>query len=460
MQLPILQIIIPIIAAVCCFLTKKQTTAWFISLITTITTLAISSILLIKTYDGTIITYNVGDWVPPYGIELRIDLLNSLILTLVNFIALMSILYGFYINAKEIPQNKISGFYSLFLLCLSGLLGILVTNDIFNLYVFLEITSLSAYVLVTMKEKNKEALVAAFEYLISGTIGATFYLLGIGLLYSMTGTLNMHDLATRIKPDTIIHLGLAFIFVGLAIKMALFPLSKWMVNAYSHAPTFVGVFFSGTVTKVMIYVFIRIFSIYNPPVLNNVAIILALGAIIMGSIYAMLTNDMKKLLAYSSISQIGYIILAFGLNIKAAAVLHMLSHSITKTSLFMAIGCISYQSHTINNLKKSMPHVALAITILGLVLVGVPLTGGFISKWYIMQAAIESRAWITFVTCAVGSFITLMYILKVIEKMYFGSVTSHTTKVPLPMLLCLLFMTSLSGVTGIIFFKLLINITI
>ncbi|OEY87125.1 cation:proton antiporter [Wolbachia pipientis] len=459
MQLPILQVIIPIIAAICCFLTKKHKISWLISLITTITTLTISFLLLIKTYNGTVITYNVGDWVPPHGIELRIDLLNSLIITLVNFIALMSVLYGFHVNEKEISQNKITGFYSLFLLCLSGLLGILVTNDIFNLYVFLEITSLSAYVLVSMG-KDKEALVAAFEYLISGTIGATFYLFGIGLLYSMTGTLNMQDLADRIQPNQIVHLGLAFIFVGLAVKMALFPLSNWMVNAYSHAPTFVSVFFSGTVTKVMIYVFIRIFSIYNPSTFNNVAMILALAAILYGSVYAIIINDIKRLLAYSSISQIGYIVLALSLNAKVAAILHMLNHSIIKSSLFMAVGCITYQSHTIENLRKSMPHVALAFTILSLALIGIPLTGSFVSKWYIIQAAIESNAWIALMVCAVGSFITLIYVLKIIEKMYFSNANTHSTRVPLNMLSCLLFMTGLTLITGIIFFKLFINITI
>nr|WP_236718559.1 hypothetical protein [Wolbachia endosymbiont of Muscidifurax uniraptor] len=145
MQLPILQVIIPIIASMFCFLAKKHKVSWFISFIATTITLIISSILLIKTYKGEIITYHLGNWAPPYGIELRIDVLNSLILTLVNFIALISVLYSFYINEKEISKNKITGFYSLFLLCLSGLLGILVTNDIFNLYVFLEISSLSSY---------------------------------------------------------------------------------------------------------------------------------------------------------------------------------------------------------------------------------------------------------------------------------------------------------------------------
>ncbi|WP_395461440.1 proton-conducting transporter membrane subunit [Wolbachia endosymbiont (group A) of Therophilus tumidulus] len=474
MQLPILQVIIPIIASMFCFLAKKHKVSWFISFIATTITLIISSILLIKTYKGEIITYHLGNWAPPYGIELRIDVLNSLILTLVNFIALISVLYSFYINEKEISKNKITGFYSLFLLCLSGLLGILVTNDIFNLYVFLEISSLSSYVLVSMG-RDKKALVAAFEYLISGTIGATFYLFGIGLLYSMTGTLNMSDMAERIVPlhdNNIIKLGTLFIFIGLSIKMALFPLSRWLVNEYSEAPSFISIFFSGTVTKVMIYVFIRIFyTVFHQnfflfkPSLSNVIIILALCAVIFGSIFAITAKDIKRLLAHSSISQIGYIILALSFNSKTgvfAAILHIVNHSIIKTSLFMAAGCISYKFDTtkienLSGLKKSMPYTALAFTLLSLALIGVPLTNGFVSKWYIMKAIIESHAWISLVTFAAGSFLALIYMWKMVEKMYFeNDATSRTgmtpdkiNDVPFPMLFCLLFMAVLTVVTGI-----------
>ncbi|NSM56238.1 cation:proton antiporter [Wolbachia endosymbiont of Atemnus politus] len=474
MQLPILQVIIPIIASMFCFLTRKHKVSWFISFATTAATFFVSSILLIKTYNGEIITYYLGDWAPPYGIELRIDVLNSLILTLVNFIALISVLYSFYINEKEISKNKITGFYSLFLLCLSGLLGILVTNDIFNLYVFLEISSLSSYVLVSMG-RDKKALVAAFEYLISGTVGATFYLFGIGLLYSMTGTLNMSDMAERIAPlydNNIIKLGTLFIFVGLSIKMALFPLSRWLVNAYSEAPSFISIFFSGTVTKVMIYVFIRIFYtvfhqnffLFKPP-LNNVIVALTLCAIVFGSIFAMTAKDMKRLFAHSSVSQIGYIILMLSLNSKAglfAAVLHIVNHSMIKMSLFMAAGCISYKFDSakvenLSGLRKSMPYITLAFTLLSLALIGVPLTNGFVSKWYMMGAIIESHAWISLVVFVAGSFLALVYMWKMVEKMYFGNdavscarmIPSQANEVPLLMLFCLLLMAILTVVTGI-----------
>ncbi|MDG7056027.1 MAG: cation:proton antiporter [Wolbachia endosymbiont of Meromenopon meropis] len=474
MQLPILQVIIPIIASMFCFITKEHRVSWIISLATTGVTFFISLMLLTKAYNNEIITYHLGDWSPPYGIELRIDILNSLILTLVNFISLVSVLYGFNINEREISKNKITGFYSLFLLCLSGLLGILVTNDIFNLYVFLEISSLSSYVLVSMG-RDKKALIAAFEYLISGTIGATFYLFGIGLLYSMTGTLNMSDMAEKIVPlygNDVIKLGTLFIFVGLSIKIALFPLSRWLVNSYGEAPNFVTIFFSGTMMKVMIYIFIRIFYtvfhqnffLFKYP-LNNVISILAFCTIVFGSTFAILEKDIKRLLANSSVSQAGYIMLMLSLNSKtglSAAVFHIINHSVVKTSLFMAVACISYtfnltKIENLSGLKKSMPYTTLVFTILSLALIGMPLTSGFVSKWYMMKAIIESHAWISLIVFVSSSFFALIYMWKIVEKMYFeknvelnAKTTSEAVdRVPLLMFFCLLFMTTLTIIIGV-----------
>ncbi|WFW29912.1 MAG: cation:proton antiporter [Wolbachia endosymbiont of Menacanthus eurysternus] len=476
MQLPILQVITPIIASVFCFFTKKHEISWFISFTTTTIVFFISLILLMKTYNGEIVTYYIGDWIPPYGIELKIDVLSSLILVLVSFIALVTVLCSFQINKKEICKGKITGLYSLFLLCLSGLFGILITNDIFNLYVFLEISSLSSYILVSVG-KNKKSLIAAFEYLISGTVGATFYLFGIGLLYSMTGTLNISDMANRIGPmcnNNIIKLGTLFIFTGLSIKIALFPLGRWLVNSYSEAPSFISMFFSGSVTKVMLYIFIKIFYyifhqnsfLFKPP-LNNIIIIFAFCAITFGSIFAIFAKDTKRLLANSSISQIGYIVLMFSLNSKAglfAAIFHILNHSIIKTSLFMVIGYISYRFDStkiedLSGLKKSMPYIAFIFTLLSLALVGVPLTSGFMSKWYMMRAIIESHAWISFIVFIISSFFTLIYMWKIVEKMYFGGhailhdieISHHdklTEKIPLLMIISLSFMAILTIVIG------------
>ncbi|WP_333023054.1 proton-conducting transporter transmembrane domain-containing protein [Wolbachia endosymbiont of Pentidionis agamae] len=436
MQLPILQVIIPLLSAVFCFLLKKHKALWLVSVAAALTSLVISLSLLIKVYKGGIISYNLGDFMPPYGIELKIDLLSSLFLTLINSIALISLLFGFYINEEEIGKSKLSGIYSLFLLCLSGLLGILVTNDLFNIYVFLEISSLASYVLVSVS-KEKKALTAAFEYLISGTVGATFYLLGIGFLYSMTGTLNISDMSQRIMPlysNKIIQLGCLFIFIGLSIKIALFPLSRWLVNSYNYAPSFVSTFFSGTVTKVMIYLLIRVIYflfdkksfLFEYP-FNYLITSLALLAIVFGAIFAITARSIKEVLAHSSVSQIGYIILGLSLNSKTglfAAILHIVNHSIIKSSLFMTAGYLTYQCDVtkiedLSGIRRLVPYVIAVFTLLSLALIGIPLTNGFVSKWYMMQALIESHSWSSFVIYALGSFLSLVYIWRVIEKVYF-----------------------------------------
>lgn len=462
MILPILQVIIPLTSAILCFLSNNHKLSWVLSLITTCITLLVSSLLLCKTYSGEVINYNVGGWAAPYGIELRIDLFNAVILCLINFISLMSILYGFYINKKEVDEGRIVGFYSIFLFCLSGFIGILVTNDVFNIYVFLEISSLSSYILVAMG-RQKSSLTASFEYLINGTIGATFYLIGVGLLYSVTGTLNISDLALKVshlQDSFALQSGLIFIVMGLLIKIALFPLNRWLVNAYSESPSFVTIFFSGTATKVMIYVLLRIYysifyasSLLIKPYLINLLLILALCGVVFGGMLAIVEKDVKKLLAYSSVAQIGYIILGISLNTKAgltAAVIHIIGHSVVKSALFMVVGCISYEMGTTNieSLKKSC--ITPAFIILGMGLIGIPFTFGFVAKWYLLKSIIESNFWISLIIFILGSFLSVIYIGKIVEKMYLKTDQEiETTKVPVTMLLCSWLMVILVVVFGV-----------
>ncbi len=474
-NLSILQVIVPLISAVFCFLLSSHKLSWFLSLITTLSALLISSVLLYRTYSGEIINYHLGGWTSPYGIELRIDLLNAVMLCLVNFISLISVLYGFYLNQKEVNKSKIPGLYSVFLLCLSGLLGILVSNDIFNIYVFLEISSLASYTLVAMG-KHKSSLTASFEYLINGTIGATFYLIGVGLLYSVTGTLNISDLALKIslsEESLIIQAGLIFIVVGLLIKIALFPLSRWLINVYNEAPSFVTIFFSGTATKVMVYILIRIYysifyanSLFIKPYLINLLLILALCAITFGGLSAIVEKDFKRLLAYSSIAQIGYIILGISLNSQAgvvAATIHIINHSIIKSALFMTAGCISYRLSTTNiedfkGLAKSMPYTTFAFVILSMGLIGVPITSGFITKWYLLKSIIESNLWIPLIIFILGSFSSVVYVWKILEKMYLKTdQRKQIIEAPISMLLCLWFM-MISMVTFGIYNKPIVHI--
>ncbi|MCG7866211.1 MAG: monovalent cation/H+ antiporter subunit D family protein, partial [Candidatus Thiodiazotropha taylori] len=326
-------------------------------------------------------------------------------------------------------------------LCLTGLLGITQTGDIFNVFVFLEISSLSSYALISLG-KSRQAFTSSYQYLIMGTIGATFYLIGVGLLYSQTGTLNMQDMA-NILP-TVLHLntvvtGFTFIMVGIALKLALFPLHLWLPNAYTYAPTVVTVFLAATATKVAVYVMLRIlftvfpqtFTIATPA--DELFIVAGMAGVLSASVYAIYQKNIKRLLAYSSVAQIGYMALGIGFATTTglmATLIHLFNHALMKGALFMAIGAIIYRIDScridqIHGLGRAMPWTFGAIVIGGLSLVGVPGTAGFISKWYLVTAALEQSAWIPVAVILIGSLLAVVYVGKLIEALYFKPLTDN-----------------------------------
>ena len=259
-NISLLLVVIPLIAAPVAAVLPRGRLPWALAFMVSVVSAVLAGMQLwMVLHEGTI-SYALGGWAPPWGIEYRIDAVNALVALIVAAIAAITLPYALLSADQEIPGDKISLFYSAFLLCLTGLLGITQTGDIFNVFVFLEISSLSSYALISLG-KNRQALTAAYQYLIMGTIGATFYLIGVGLVYSQTGTLKMHDMA-NILPN-VLHLrtvdtGLVFFIIGIALKLAMFPLHLWLPNAYTYAPSVVTVFLAATATKVAVYVMLRV----------------------------------------------------------------------------------------------------------------------------------------------------------------------------------------------------------
>jgi len=334
---------------------------------------------------------------------------------------------------QEVPQRQ-GPFYALFLLAMSGLMGITLTGDAFNVFVFLEISSLSTYALVAHGTR-RGALLSAFRYLIMGTLGATFYLIGVGLLYIMTGTLNMADMAERIPEvaDTrAVRAAFVFIMVGLGLKLALFPLHRWLPGAYSNAPSAVTVFLAATATKVAVYVMLRmVFSVFGVEFALSMPyeeFFLVLGGIgiLYASVQAIGQRTAKRMLAYSSVAQIGYIALAVGfvsIDGLTAGLVHLFNHALMKGALFMAVGAVVYRlgSNRIEDfagLGREMPWTMLGFTLATLSMIGVPLTAGFISKWVLLQAAIADGHWIVVGVVAVGSMLAVVYLGRIIEAAY------------------------------------------
>ena len=260
-HLPALQVVLPLLSAPLIVLVRRQAFAWFLATAVSGVSLVIAIALAMRVAQVGVISYAIGSWPPPWGIEYRVDALNAFVLVLVSLIGTVVMPYARLSIAAELPREQEYLFFALYCLCLTGLLGITITGDVFNLFVFLEISSLSTYVLIALGRKRK-ALVAAYQYLVMGTIGATFYVIGIGLLYLMTGTLNLADLADRlpaVKDGRPVLAALAFITVGIGLKLALFPLHQWLPNAYAYAPSVVTAFLAATATKVSVYVLIRFY---------------------------------------------------------------------------------------------------------------------------------------------------------------------------------------------------------
>ena len=435
-HLPALQVVLPLMAAPTCVVLRNGRAAWLLATIVTATTFVISMALLLQVLDNGPISYAIGGWAPPWGIEYRVDLLSAFILIIVSGIGTVVMPFARISVEREVPERRIYLFYVMYLLCLTGLLGIAITGDAFNLFVFLEISSLSSYVLISLG-RDRRALTAAFRYLILGTIGATFYVIGVGLMYMMTGTLNIADLAERIPPLLelrTVEVALAFLLVGMSLKLALFPLHLWLPNAYAYAPTTVTVFLAATATKVSVYVMIRIvFTFYGGlPILREAFIddaLLGLGVLSMiaAALVAIFQVNIKRLLAYSSISQIGYMILGLSLgNVTglAGGIVHIFNHATMKAALFMAVGCAFFRAGAVAvddmaGLGRQMPVTMGALVVGVFSLIGVPLTVGFVSKWYLIQASLEAGSWFPAIVVLASGLLAIIYTWRIVEAAYF-----------------------------------------
>ncbi|MGH1539531.1 MAG: monovalent cation/H+ antiporter subunit D family protein [Arenicella sp.] len=444
-HLPALQIILPMLFAPVCVMLRRGNTAWLITVLVSALCLLNGVMLLQQVQDGSVIRYALGGWQAPTGIEYFIDLSNTLLIILVSTVSLLAAIYSKSSLIKDISPEKHYLFYAGWLLCLTGMLGILITGDAFNVFVFLEISSLSTYMLIALGKERPHSYIAAFRYLIMGSIGASFILLGIGFLYAATGTLNMHDLATRlpaVAESRTVVVGFSFITIGVLIKAAIFPLHAWLPSAYQYAPSAVTCFLAGTATKVSLYVLVRFFfHIFGVDfsfvqlILGYVLLPAAIVGFVVMSIVAVFQNDLRRLLAFSSIAQIGYIlagICILSVTGVSAALMHIINHGLIKSALFMATGSIIFAVGTskiqsMPQLLHRMPYTISAFTIAGVSLIGVPLTAGFVSKWNLIQASLEKGWWPIVVLILFSSLMAVLYIGKVVLVTCFNQSNTDTS---------------------------------
>jgi multicomponent Na+:H+ antiporter subunit D len=434
-HLPALQVVVPLIAAPLIVLLRSGALAWAVAQAVALWSLGCALALSARVASDGVVSYAMGSWPAPWGIEYRVDAVNAFVLVLVGLIAAVVMPYARRSVAEEIPQELHYLFYAMLCLCLAGLNGIAITGDAFNVFVFLEISSLSSYVLIALG-RDRRALTASFQYLIMGTIGATFIVIGVGLLYLTTGTLNMADLAHQLgeaRGTRGVLAALAFLTVGVCLKLALFPLHMWLPNAYTYAPSVVTAFLAATATKVSIYVLLRFwFSIFGASLvferlpMPDIFLALSVLAMFVASGIAFYQRNLKRMLAYSSVGQIGYMTLGISLANApglTGSVLHLFNHGVTKGAMFLFAGAIALRARTVEldrlkGLAHRMPLTCAGLVVGGLSLIGVPATAGFVTKWYLVLAGLEKGSLLLASLPLASSLIAIAYVWRFVEILY------------------------------------------
>jgi multicomponent Na+:H+ antiporter subunit D len=435
---PVLVLLATLAGACAAALAPGGRSGWVISVVTTSLALWMAIAVAGEVAREGVVRYVIGGFAPPLGISLRIDGLGAGMGLLVSGMGFLGALYSGHALTSEIEPPKHTLFQAGYLLCVTGYLGLVFTGDAFNAFVFLEVSSIGTYALVAAGEaRDRRALPAAFNYLIWGTVGATFYVIGIGFLYGATGTLNMADMGARLGTlggSSAVQAGIAFVVVGLGMKAAMFPLHGWLPGAYSGAPSLVSVFLAATATKAAIYLMARfIFDVFpqggtfESTLLHGVIAPLAAAGAIICSVQAVFETEIRRMLAFSSVAQVGFILLGFSLAGAAgmsAALFYILAHALMKAVMFMALGAlaISLRVRRLDDfagVAREAPWTALAFGVGAASLAGVPLTMGFLAKWRLIDAALGAGAiWIVAVL-AIGSLLTLVYAGRMLEAIFF-----------------------------------------
>jgi len=437
-NLPALLVVIPLLLAPLSALSGKSVFGWALGLFGTGASFVLALMLQSVTEVGMRLTYHMGNWPPPWGIEFVVDSATSFTLVVMSALAFLTTLAARRILPAEIAVKDCGKFYAAWLLVCGGLYGLVMTADAFNLFVFLEISALSSVILISMGAgTDRRALVASYNYLVIGAVGATFYVIGVGFVYAITGTLNMVDLATRLPTagnDMVLYVGFGFMVAGMMVKAAIFPVHIWLPAAYSYAPSVASSLLAAIATKAALYVLARIaFTIFGGSAdlvsmaFNGIILPLAIAGIFVGTIMAIYEHDIKKLLAHSSVAQIGYIALGFALLTPAsvsASFIHIANHALIKGGLFMAVGSFVLalgrraDLEQVVGLGRRMPITATAFLICGLSLAGLPLTAGFVSKLYLVRAILESGSYAILGLVLASSALSVVYLWKIFEVMW------------------------------------------
>jgi multicomponent Na+:H+ antiporter subunit D len=379
------------------------------------------------------VRYVFSGWAVPLGIEWVADGLASVISVLLSALSLLGVVFTGPTSPKDLG-GRIVHYHTLILLLVTSMIGIVFAGDLFNLFVFLEVAAISSYALIGVA--GGRALFAAFRYLILGTLGASLYLLGVSYLYAVTGTLNMTDMVDKLPfllSSKAVLGGLLFMFIGLGIKMALVPFHSWLPEAYTYAPDSISPILASLVTKVALLAWVRIiYWVFNASIIiNDIPILLlmevvgALAAVI-GAGLALAQRDIKMMFAYGGISHIGIILIGIGQGNQtgfAGGVFYLLNDSVMQAGLFFLAGVAFYQYGVrtiddIGRVGKQAPWLTGSLIVMAFGMIGLPPTGGFFGKWYIILGALEAGNYVSVAAVLLSTLLTLAYFVKLFEGIF------------------------------------------
>lgn len=379
-------------------------------------------------------SYAMGGWAPPFGIELHFDEFSAVVVVVLCLIGTLVLVYSPRYVTQALPRPRVGWYYTLLLITLGGMIGFVSTGDLFNLFVFLEVFSLAAYALVAIGD-TRRATLAAFKYLLMGAVGSLLVLLGVGLLYTLTGSLNLADVAARLGGAAAppVAVALAALVAGMLVKAAVVPVHAWLPDAHAAAPSPVSAILSGLVVKMGVIGLLRVYPLFQAteavPLAALQGVLVWLGgiSIVVGALFAIVQDDLKLMLAYSTVSNTGYILLGLGLATPLAAmggVVHVVNHAVIKATLFLAAGAIIHRTgyRTLADLRGiggAMPATAIALSLGVLAIIGLPPTAGFLGKWYIVLGAFEAGQPVAAVVLVVGALLICVYYVRIVTAFHF-----------------------------------------
>ena len=450
--LVISQLLLPIVVAVILPLLHNypKLVAW-ISTITMAITSILGTLLLLDVLENGSFTYVFSSANAAIGIELSISAFSTLFTFIVTGISTLILLYSIESIRKDVEPGRIARYYTLLLTLLFAMMILIYTNDLFNTYVFMAVVAISATALVSIKQK-KDNYMASFRYLLLNEMGSLAYLLGVAILYLLTGYLNMNLVHETLQPlvndySLAIYAATGLIVIGLSIKAAVFPLHIWLPDAHSSAPSASSAMLSAIVIKAYVIVLIKfVYVVLGTDLARELSLdiyIIFVGVLgmMMGSFFALGQRDVKRILAYSSVSQIGYIMVGIGLLSPMgllAALFHILSHAVMKSALFLSTGVFIYTKkrrkvHQFQGLGYLVPLSMVVFGIASLGMIGIPLTSGFIAKFQLsVSAASAGEGWIV-IMILISSFLNAVYYLPILLRAYIGEPESreHLGKIKL-----------------------------